>query len=452
MTDHSHETTATALTVVYRPVSELTPYKGNARSHSRRQIRQIADSIKTFGFTNPILTDATNQIIAGHGRLDAAKHLNMATVPTIQLPHLSEIERRAYILADNKLALNANWNVDLLAAEVSYLLAGDFNMELTGFKIAEIDLVLEEAAERNGDGAEPEDQIPEIKTDAPVASQAGDCWILGKHKLLCADAREAPAYATLLGDEKADLVFTDPPYDVKIDGHVCGLGRVQHRESAMASGEMSSVEFESFLHTILVRAKEATRSGAILFVCMDWRHVLELTSAAEACELIYKNLCVWNKTNAGMGSFYRSQHELVFVFKSGEAAHQNNFELGQHGRHRTNVWSYAGVNSFRKGRDEELAMHPTVKPVALVADAIKDCSKRCDVVLDAFGGSGTTLMACEKTGRLGRLLEIDPRYVDLTIRRWQLATGKIATHQSGQTFEELAELRSVLLAPAKVST
>lgn len=448
----NNERAGTTLTVVYHPISDLTPYKGNARSHSRKQIRQIAGSIKTFGFTNPILIDATNQIVAGHGRLEAAKLLNMATVPTIQLPHLSDIERRAYILADNKLALNANWNADLLAAEVNHLLAADFKMELTGFDIAEIDLVLEDATERNGGGPEPEDQLPNVDPDAPVVSQAGDCWILGKHKLLCADAREASSYSALLGTEKAALVFTDPPYNVKIDGHVCGLGRVQHREFAMASGELSSVEFESFLHTILVRAKDVTHAGAILFVCMDWRHVLELTSAAEACELIYKNLCVWNKTNAGMGSFYRSQHELVFAFKSGDAPHQNNFELGQHGRHRTNVWNYAGVNSFRKGRDEELAMHPTVKPVALVADAIKDCSKRGDVVLDSFGGSGTTLMACERTGRLGRLLEIDPRYVDLTIRRWQLATGKVAAHQSGQTFEEFAELRAVLPVPSRVPT
>jgi DNA modification methylase len=426
----------------YSDPNVLKPFPGNARAHSQKQIKQIARSIERFGFNAPVLIDATDTIIAGHGRVQAAKLLKLAVIPTIRLSHLSEVERRAYIIADNKLAQNATWNADLLAAEVQYLLDSSFEVELTGFEVAEIDLVLEDAAERKGTQPEPEDVLPGHESNAPAITRLGDRWTLGNHALACADAREPSSYPLLLQDAKADLVFTDPPYNVPIDGHVCGLGRVQHREFAMAAGEMSSVEFEAFLHTILVRAKENTHSGAIFFVCIDWRHVLELISAAARGELALKNICVWNKTNAGMGTFYRSKHELVFVFKNGSAPRVNNFELGQHGRYRTNVWDYAGVNTFRAGRDQELAMHPTVKPVALVADAIKDCSKRGDVVLDAFGGSGTTLIACEKTGRKARLLEFDPRYVDLIIRRWQLATGKTAVHESGVTFEELTERRT----------
>ena len=322
---------------------------------------------------------------------------------------------------------------------------------MTGFSVAEIDLVLEDAAERHGGQPEPEDVIPAYDASTSAVSRSGDSWVLGKHIVVCGDARMPSAYSLLLKSTKADLVFTDPPYNVPIAGHVGGLGRIQHREFAMASGEMSAAEFEAFLQTALLRAKESTRAGAILFVCMDWRHMIELLAAAKHCEIDLKNLCVWNKTNGGMGTFYRSKHELVFVFKNGNAPHVNNFELGQHGRYRTNVWDYAGINTFRDGRDQELAMHPTVKPVALVADAIKDCSKRDDLVLDIFGGSGTTLIACEKTGRAARLLEFDPHYVDLIIRRWQLATGKLAVHEGGQTFEELAEQRVASPATSEVT-
>ncbi|HEX3162504.1 MAG TPA: ParB N-terminal domain-containing protein [Pseudolabrys sp.] len=342
------------LTIIYRAITSLKPSPRNARTHSKKQIRQISNSISLFGFTNPVLVDGDDTIIAGHCRLEAAKLLGLGSIPVIRLLHLSEVERRAYMLADNKLALNATWNLDLLAAEVQYLLDSEFEIETTGFEIAEIDIVLEEAAERHGQQHEPEDVIPEHDLSAPAISQPGDRWILGDHALLCADAREPSSYARLLKDAKAGLVFTDPPYNVPIEGHVSGRGRVQHREFAMASGEMSRGQYEELLQTMLLRAKETTREGAILFVCMDWRHAYELMSAARACGLELKNLCVWNKTNWGMGTFYRSKHELVFVFKNGSAPHTNNFELGQHGRTRTNVWDYAGVNAFREGRDNDL--------------------------------------------------------------------------------------------------
>jgi len=429
--------------IEYVTPDSLKPYPGNARTHSKRQIGQIARSIERFGFNNPVLIDPTDTVIAGHGRLEAAKLLKLANVPVIRLAHLSDVERRAYIIADNKLAQNASWNADLLASEVQYLLDAEFEIELTGFHMAEVDLILDEADERNGDQPEPEDQVPALDRTGRVISRAGDRWILGDHVVVCGDARDQAPYAALLAGETVDLVFTDPPYNVPIDGHVCGLGRVRHREFAMAAGEMTSGQFADFLQAVLKRALETCRPGAILYVCMDWRHARELLEAGAACRLELKNLCVWNKTNGGMGTFYRSQHELVFVFKTGDAPHINNFELGQHGRYRSNIWTYAGVNTFRSGRDEDLAAHPTVKPVALVADAIKDCSKRGQIVLDAFGGSGTTLIACEKTGRKARVLELDPAYVDLIIRRWQLATGKLARHETGISFDELAEQRSV---------
>lgn len=427
-------------------VRELRPYPKNARIHSRQQIKQIARSIERFGFCNPVLVDDGRQIIAGHGRVEAAKLLGIETVPTCRLSHLSEAEKRAYILADNRLAERAGWDRELLAIELQGLIELDLDIELTGFETAEIDLILEDAREARTTCG-PEDAVPEPPL-GPAVSRGGDLWLLGSHRLLCGDARDQASYDALLEGAKAEFVFTDPPYNVAIDGHVCGLGRVHHREFAMAAGEMSAAEFTAFLEQVFVLLAANTIDGSIHQTCMDWRHAWEMLAAGRAVYSELKNLCVWNKTNAGMGSFYRSKHELIFVWKSGTAGHINNFELGQHGRHRTNVWDYPGVNSTRAGRMEELVMHPTVKPVTLVADAIKDCSRRGDLVFDAFCGSGTVLIAAERTGRKARALEIDPLYVDVAVRRWQSYTGKAAVlAQTGATFETVAEQRSAQ-APA----
>jgi DNA modification methylase len=373
--------------------------------------------------------------------VEAAKLLGIDAVPTCQLSHLSEADKRAYVLADNKLAEKAGWDRDLLAIELQGLIELDVDIELTGFEMAEVDLILEEAREASGDPSGPEDGVPEL-APGPAVSQTGDLWLLGRHRLLCADAREQAAYDRLLKGAKAQFVFTDPPYNVEIDGHVCGLGRIRHREFAMGCGEMSEAEFTAFLKAVFALLAENSVGGSIHQICMDWRHMGEMLAAGRAVYSELKNLCVWNKSNAGMGSFYRSKHELVFVWKSGAAAHINNFELGQHGRHRSNVWDYAGVNTMRAGRRDELAMHPTVKPVALVADAIKDCSRRGGLVLDPFCGSGTILIAAERTGRKARGLEIDPNYVDVAVRRWQAHTGKSAILAgSGETFEGVEEQR-----------
>lgn len=428
-------------------VRALRPYPRNARTHSNKQVRQIANSIGKFGFCNPVLIDDDKQIIAGHGRVEAAKLLGIHAVPTIRLSHLSEADKRAYILADNKLAEKAGWDREILALELQGLIDLDFDVDLTGFEAPEVDIILDEARETEGASTGPEDEVPDHSSTA--VSQRGDLWVLGPHRLYCGDARDQAAYDTLLAGDKAEFVFTDPPYNVKIEGHVCGLGGIHHREFAMASGEMSEGEFTAFLESVFQRLACNSVDGSIHDICMDWRHMGEMLAAGHEVYSELKNLCVWNKTNGGMGSFYRSKHELVFVWKNGSGPHINNFELGQHGRNRTNVWDYEGVNTIRAGRREELAMHPTAKPVALVADAIKDCSRRGGLVLDAFCGSGTTLIAAERTGRKARVLEIDCSYVDVAVRRWQTYSGKHAVlAATGESFEQVEEQRATVLAAA----
>jgi DNA modification methylase len=371
-------------------------------------------------------------------------------VPTVRLSHLSEADKRAYILADNKLAENAGWDREILAIELQALVDVDFDFEAIGFDSAQIDSILEDSAESNGGFPGPEDNAPDYPQSS--TSRTGDLWLLGRHRLLCGDAREKASYDVLLEGAKAEFVFTDPPYNVPIDGHVCGLGRVRHAEFAMACGEMSEQEFTGFLEDVFNLLAAHTVDGSIHQICMDWRHLAEMCVAGRRSYSELKNLCVWNKNNAGMGSFYRSKHELVFVWKSGKASHVNNFELGQHGRSRSNVWDYAGVNTFRSGRLEELTMHPTVKPVGLIADAIKDCSKPGHLVLDPFAGSGSTIIAAERTGRRARALEIDPNYVDVAVKRWQKFTGKHALlASSGEWFDDLADERAAGKAAAEKS-
>jgi DNA modification methylase len=421
-------------------ISALQPYARNARTHSRRQIKKIAASIERFGFVNPVLIDENNLIIAGHGRVAAAKLLGWSEVPTLRVEHLSETEKRAYILADNRLAEEAGWDQEMLAIELQGLIELDFTIELAGFDTAESDRLLDAHAEANAPDRDIDDEVPPIPESGIAVTRPGDLWELGRHLLLCADATIASSYNRLLGDDSASMIFTDPPYNVPIEGHVSGLGKVRHREFAMASGEMTPEQFRGFLETVFAHMAAHSADGAIHFICMDWRHMGETIAAGEAIYSELKNLCVWAKSNGGMGTFYRSRHELVFAFKNGTAPHINNFELGQTGRYRTNVWEYAGVNSFGSDRDDSLAMHPTVKPVALVADAIKDCSRRRQIVLDPFAGSGTTVIAAEKTGRRARVLELDPLYCDTIIRRWQTVTGKRARHvDTGQTFEVMEE-------------
>ena len=302
------------------------------------------------------------------------------------------------------------------------------------------------------DASDPDDTIdPEWTTAAPV-SKPGDLWELGKHRLLCGDARNADHVARLMGGTRAAMAFLDPPYNVRVRD-IVGRGQVKHAEFAMASGELSRPDFVAFLKSTLAQAAAVSRDGAVHYVCMDWRHIGELIEAGSVIYGEMLNLAVWVKSNAGQGSFYRSQHELVGIFRVGEEAHLNNVELGRHGRSRSNVWHYAGVNTFRAGRLDELKSHPTVKPVALVADAMRDCTRRGDIVLDIFGGSGTTILAAERVGRRAYTLEIDPRFVDVAIKRWQAFSGKDAIcAETGLSFDEIASKRAMVPAAAPAPT
>jgi DNA modification methylase len=437
------------LSIIYRKISELKPYPRNARTHKRKQVNQIAAAIQEFRFTNPVLIDESDQIIAGHGRVQAAKQLGLTEIPTVKIGHLSRTQKRALILADNRLAEKAGWDLEILAVELQDLSADGFEVVLTGFEAPDIDVVLNAAANKKSD-RHGDDNFP---APGPAVTQAGDLWLLGAHRIFCGNALDGASYDNLLDGGKASLIFTDPPYNVAIDGNVAnigGRGQIQYRSFAMGCGEMTSPAFTSFLTTTYQHLVANSLDGSIHYICMDWRHMQEMLAAGYKVYSELKNVCIWNKSNGGMGSFYRSKHEHIFVWKSGMAAHVNNFELGQYGRYRTNVWDYAGVNTFGSKRMDELQMHPTVKPVALVADAIKDCSKQGDLVLDPFCGSGTIIVAAERTGRKARALEIDPAYVDVAIRRWEKLTGKSATLSTGGTFEEITEQRTIEVDMAQV--
>jgi hypothetical protein len=330
----------TNLSIESISIRELRAAARNPRIHSKKQIAQISESIRTFGFTNPVLIDDGKTILAGHGRVEAAKSLGIEHVPCVRLSRMTSAQKRAYVIADNKLAANAGWDEEVLALEFQELAEIDlgFNIELTGFSTAEIDGLVTSAGGKDDDDPE----VDKLPSEGPLVTKAGDLWRLGEHRVLCADSTKSESFDILLGWERVDMVFTDPPHNVRIHGNAVGLGRTKHREFAMASGEMSSPQFMAFLKAIFQNLIAWSKDGSIHYICMDWRHMTELMEAAEGVYTELKNLYVWAKDNGGMGTFYRSQHELVFVFKSGTASHLNNFELGQYGRHRSNVWSYRG--------------------------------------------------------------------------------------------------------------
>ncbi|WP_084675000.1 DNA methyltransferase [Bradyrhizobium sp. WSM2793] len=417
------------LCIQYVLVSLLRRNARNPRRHSQEQINQLAKSIDTFGLIKPIGVDGNFFVIYGHAVLAAAEQLGIRDIPVIILEHLSPAQKRALAIADNKIAENGTWDLQILKQEVQVLadLNFDFDFAAIGFQPAEVDLLLDQPT------AAPDDILPELRSARPAVSRRGDSWQLGRHRLICGDALEEQAYTAVLGDQQARAVIADPPYNVPIIGHVGGRGNIKHREFSMASGEMAPHQFIEFLTTACTHLARHSVDGSLHYLSMDWRHTLELLTAAQRVYTEHKNTCVWAKTNAGMGSFYRSQHELIHVFKNGI----NNVRLGVHGRNRTNVWTYPGINSFGRHRDELLALHPTVKPVALISDVMKDCTRRGDVVLDPFAGSGTTVIAAEKTGRRAALIELDPLYCDGIVRRWQHHTGKAAICvRTGRSFAE----------------
>jgi DNA modification methylase len=422
------------------PIETLRPNPRNARTHSKRQIRRIWASIQEFGFLDPVLVDSDRMILAGHGRLEAARLGKLTHVPIIRFDHLTPAQKRAYQIAANRIAEQSGWNRELLAIELGELAdllpTEGLDISLTGFEIPEIDLLLSDMASAQ---QQPADILPAIPSNA--VTRRGDLWLLGNHRLLCGDARQPSHFFRLMNGSSAAAVFTDPPYNLRVSS-IGGRGKVQHSEFAFASGKMSQTQYRTFLSQTLANGINVSREGAVHFVAMDWRHIADLIEVGRELYGAMQNLVVWNKTNAGQGTFYRSQHELIAVFSVGEQPHKNNIELGRYGRNRSNVWVYSGVNTFAKGRMEALSIHPTVKPIALVADALLDCTARGDVVLDQFAGSGTIVLAAEKTGRTAYAMEYEPKYVDVAIKRWQ-QTAKLEATLSGdgRGYDELVASR-----------
>jgi DNA modification methylase len=422
--------------IEHRAVGDLALDPRNPRQHSQRQINQIADSIREFGFVMPVVIDDTGQVVIGHGRVLAAKKLAMPRIPVVEIRHLSKAQMKALRIADNRLAQHAHWDERLLGESFLEIkeLDLEFDLSVTGFSLPEIDLTLQELHEAETE--KTQDDADAI-TGVPVC-EAGDVWELDGHRLHCGDATSEAAFDILMKEHLADVVFVDPPYNVKVDGHVSGKGKMRHREFAQGSGELTKDEFTRFLTNSCALLAKHSVDGAINYVCMDWRHADELQAAGRDVYSELKNIAVWVKDNPGMGSLYRSQHEFVFVFKSGTGRHTNNIELGKNGRNRTNIWRYDSASTQARKGNNLLALHPTAKPVELVMDALLDCSHRGQIVLDSFLGSGTTLLAAERTGRICRGIELDPLYIDTAIRRWQNLTGRDAVRTSdGKRFREI---------------
>ncbi len=424
-----------SFSVIYLPIEQIQSNLNNPRIHKPRQINALVKSLKAFGFNIPIAIDAEYKIIAGNARLEAAKKLGMEQVPTICLDHLCPDQITAFIIADNRLSEMASWDDKLLAIQLKELSIVDlnFDLEATGFTMGEIDLRIEGL----DNAPEADEDDAEVK-QGPAVSVLGDLWMLGNHRLLCGNAQSDGAFQLLMDTKSAGMVITDPPYNVKIDGHAGGKGKIKHAEFAMASGEMSVDEFTQFLQTTFSLLVKHSYPGTVHTIFMDWRHLPEILAASKSTYSAMLNMCVWVKNQAGMGSLYRSQHELALIYRNGNTSHQNNVQLGCFGRYRTNVWQYGGIQTMRHGEEGDLlAMHPTVKPVRMIADAILDCSKRSDIILDPFLGSGTTLLAAERTGRHCYGMELDPAYLDTAIRRWQNITGLDAIHtETGETFTQ----------------
>lgn len=429
--------TKNTLQIDYLRLDQLQDYDRQLRTYNKATIEKTIRLIQDCGLPIPIAIDADHVVVIGQHFVTAARQMKLEAVPVVRMDHLTKRQIRTLRIAYDKLIADGEWHIQNLGIEFENLKLEfpEIDLTLTAFEMDQINLYMDA-----GDAPEPEDEIPDVE-DGPAITQLHDTWQLGEHLLHCGDARALESYQAIMGDELAQAIFTDPPYNVAIDGHVCGSGKIKHREFAMASGEMTESEFTTFLADFIKLVLQFSKDGSLHYICMDWRHIYELLTAGRAHYRELKNICVWNKSNGGMGSQYRSKHELITVFKHGKAPHINNVELGKNGRYRTNVWDYAGVNTMGSDRMDELAMHPTVKPVAMVADAIKDCTRRGDVVLDPFGGSGSTLIAAEQTHRRARLIELDPHYCDVIIRRWQHHSGQVAVNvATQQPFRQLDEV------------
>lgn len=421
------------LEIVHRPTASLKNGVRRTRKSTPAQIERVIESINRFGLVAPLLIDSSDRLIAGHVVRDAAMALGISQVPCVVADHLSEDEGRLLSLALNRIGETGEWDIDLLRIEMIELGELGLDLSISGFTIPELDIILGDDA-----GTDAEEEVLEPDLEIEPVSKAGDLWLLGRHRLLCGDSLKAASYTQLMDGQLADAVFSDPPYNCKIEGFVGGLGKHKHADFAMAVGEMSDDAFTTFLKSYLAHCKAHISVGAVVFACMDWRQIDFLLLAGRLEELTRINMVVWNKGSGGMGSLYRSAYELIAVFCNGKSPATNNVDLGKHGRDRTNVWNYAGANRAGSSAAAALAGHPTPKPIELVADALLDVTKRGEIVLDPFVGSGTTIVAAEKTGRIAYGIELDPNYVDVAIRRWQKLTGEVAVQQeSGLTFNDL---------------
>jgi DNA modification methylase len=429
--------------ISYVPTSTLHQMQRNVRRHSRRKIQRLTHFMVKSRIITPLLIDQNNTVILGNARLEALRYLLFTEVPVIKVDHLTPAMIRSLVIAENQFCISGDWDKKYLARELAALgpiLKEEFDLDLTdlGFETAEVDLLLGDIS-LSADA----DTVPEVTAGSTV-SKKGCIWIMGEHRLVCGDARDEAIYKSLMGTALAEMVFADLPYNVPTEGHICGNGAIQHREFAMAAGEMTPEQFIAFMAEIFALLRKYSKEGSVHMQCMDWRHSFEILSAAREAGYTYLNMACWVKHVGGMGSFLRSQHELVHIFQSGKGPFINNVMLGKYGRNRTNVWNYEGANSFSKARKDDLALHPTVKPVDLIADAIKDCSDRGGIVLDCCGGSGSTLIACEQTARIARLIEIDEHYCDVIVQRWQRTTGNQAVLElTGETFDQLSAATEV---------
>ena len=442
--ENSLKTNSSSL--VWIPLDDLSIPKRQLRLHPKSQIKKIAESLEKFGCVAPILVDQHNNVVAGVARIRAARLIGLQTILAVRIEHLTDEEIHLYRIADNRLAEDSDWNSPELKLEFEDLIVLGQDITITGFDQPETDIIL-------SDGSPAPDRADEIRavdTDTVPVTRLGDTWQVGAHRIHCGDAQNSAVFSELLGGEEVKAVFTDPPYNVSVASHIGGLGRHKHREFVMASGEMSPELYSAFLKNTVENAVRSAIKGAVLFVCIDWRSSDTLKRAADAIGLEALNLCVWNKTNGTMGSLYRSKHELIWVFRVPGAGHTNNVQLGKHGRNRSNVCDYPGANTPGSDSNRDLALHPTIKPVALIADAIRDVTNRGDIVLDIFGGVGSTLLAAERTGRQARLIELDPCYVDAALHRIREHTGLcIHLKQTGQSFDKVSVERR---GPAQYET
>ncbi len=438
---------SSTIEITERSVNDLRPPERSVRTHNRAQERKLTRIIRKHGIVAPIIVDPNGNIINGELVWKCSKKLGFDSVPTVVVRTNDPAAVKALRLALNRVAEDAGWDKENLREELKYLLEVDYELDLTGFDAPEIDAILEIETPTIGVVDLDEEELP----TGPAVADTGDIIACGRHRIACGDARDPALLARLRGKNAVRMVMTDPPYNVPIDGFVGGKGSVKHREFAHASGEMSDAEFLAFLAAFFTTAMTTLIPGALVYAWMDWRHIDTLIAAGKQSGLSLLNLCVWAKTTAGMGSLYRSQHELCAVFKFGDEPHVNNVELGKHGRSRSNLWTARGMASFGRERNE-LSLHPTIKPVRLLADAILDASKRGDTVLDSFLGSGSTLLACDEIGRRCFGVEIDPAYVDVAVRRWQKVTRRDAIFEdTGETFDERAVRRAAEAADLETS-